>query len=46
MRLLGATTVRNAADVIEAFVRHDLTLLDVLDGITIFITTERQLART
>jgi hypothetical protein len=28
MRLVGATTVRNAADVVEAFVRHNLTLLD------------------
>jgi Glycosyl transferase family 2 len=28
MRLIGATPVRNAADVVEAFVRHNLTLLD------------------
>ncbi|MDQ2962817.1 MAG: glycosyltransferase family 2 protein [Pseudomonadota bacterium] len=32
MRLLGVTMVRNEADVIEAFVRHNLT---VLDGLTI-----------
>jgi hypothetical protein len=32
MRLIGATAVRNAADVIEAFVRHNLR---VLDGIAI-----------
>jgi hypothetical protein len=30
MRLIGATTVRNGADIIEAFVRHNLTLLDAL----------------
>ena len=32
MRLMGATTVRNAADIVEAYVRHNLT---VLDGIAI-----------
>jgi hypothetical protein len=30
MRLVGATTVRDAADIIEAFVRHNLTVLDGL----------------
>ena len=30
MRLIGATTVRNGADIVEAFVRHNLTLLDAL----------------
>jgi hypothetical protein len=30
MRLIGATTVRNGADIIEAFVRHNLTVLDAL----------------
>lgn len=30
MRLIGATTVRDAADIIEAFVRHNLTVLDGL----------------
>lgn len=30
MRLVGATTVRDAADVIEAFVRHNLKFLDGL----------------
>ena len=28
MRLVGATAARNAADIVEAFVRHNLTLLD------------------
>jgi hypothetical protein len=32
VRLVGATTARNAADVVEAFVRHNLT---VVDGIAI-----------
>jgi len=30
MRLVGATIVRDAADIIEAFVRHNLTVLDGL----------------
>jgi len=30
MRLVAATLVRNAADIIEAFVGHNLTLLDGL----------------
>jgi hypothetical protein len=30
MRLVAATLVRNAADIIEAFVRHNLTVLDGL----------------
>jgi hypothetical protein len=30
VRLIGATQVRNEADVIEAFVRHNLTVLDAL----------------
>jgi hypothetical protein len=30
MRLIGATIVRDASDVIEAFVRHNLTVLDGL----------------
>ena len=28
MRLLGAAHVRNEADIVEAFVRHNLVLLD------------------
>ena len=28
MRLLGAAHVRNEADIVEAFVRHNLALLD------------------
>lgn len=32
MRLIGATAVRDAADVVEAFIRHNLT---VLDGIAV-----------
>src|SRR5690349_9696321 len=30
MRLLGAAQVRNEADIVEAFVRHNLTVLDGL----------------
>ena len=30
MRLIGATQVRNEADIVEAFVRHNLTVLDAL----------------
>ena len=30
MRLIGVAMVRNEADIIEAFVRHNLTILDAL----------------
>jgi hypothetical protein len=42
VRLLGAAHVRNEADIVEAFVRHNLVLLD---GIAIVPITHRSTRR-
>jgi hypothetical protein len=41
MRLIGITMLRNEADIVEAFVRHNLSVLDALVLIDHASATER-----